>query len=144
MIENKNIESSQKVEPEEFTGIIDKKNSSKKYELIKYPENNNMPILEDPIDSLLYNINNYALLLNKVDFYGNSIPLGAFYCAISFIMYGFYECNIHKNNDKFLYIILLLFGGCGKIISNILNILKEEHFDRIYIFYMEYIIYVFF
>jgi len=25
MIENKNIESSQKVEPEEFTGIIDKK-----------------------------------------------------------------------------------------------------------------------
>ena len=143
MIENKNIENSQKGEPEEFTGTIDKKNSNKKFELkgIKYPENNNMPIFEDPTDSLLYNINNYALLVNKLDFYGNSIPLGAFCCAISFIMYGFYECNIHKNNDKFLYIILLLFGGCGQIISGILEYIKGRTFpSNLYLLYGIYFI----
>ena len=75
-------------------------------------------IFEAPSDNLLYKINNYALLVNKLDYYGNAIPLGTFCYAISFILYGFLECKVHKTENRFFYLILLLFGGFGQIIAS--------------------------
>ena len=33
---------------------------------------------EDPSNNLLYKINNYTLLVNKLDYFGNAIQLGDF------------------------------------------------------------------
>ena len=101
----------------------------------------NMPIFEDPLDSILYNINKYVLLVNKLDHYGNSIPLGAFCFGISFIMIGLFECQAHKDPDKFFYIFLLLFGGCGQVIAGILEYIKGRSFaSNLYLIYGIYFI----
>lgn len=145
MIINEDIHNS-RGKPEEITGVIDhKKKSNQNYEFtgIKYPKKNK-PIFEDPVDTLLYNINNYnnyVLLINKLDFYGNSIPLGAFCFAISYIMYGFYDCKVHKNVDIFLYIIFLLFGGIGQMIAGLLEYIKGRTFpSNLYLIYGIYCI----
>ena len=145
MIENEELQKGQKnSKPEHISGIINRKekpNKNFEYKGVIYPKNYNMPILEDQVDSLLYNINNYALLVNKLDFYGNSIPLGAFCFALSFIMYGFFECKIHKTDDKFLYIILLLFGGIGEIITGLFEYIKGRTFpSNLYLIYGIYFI----
>ena len=99
------------------------------------------PKFEDPSDNLLYRINNYALLVNKLDYYGNAIPLGAFCYAISFILYGFLECKVHKKEDKFLYLILLLFGGFGQIIAGLLEYIKGRTFpSNLYLIFGIYFI----
>ena len=101
----------------------------------------NEPIFEDPSDNLLYKINNYALLVNKLDYYGNAIPLGAFCYAISFILYGFYECKVHKKCDHFLYLIILLFGGFGQIIAGLLEYIKGRTFpSNLYLIFGIYFI----
>ena len=41
-------------------------------------------------------------IFNRLDFYGNSIILGAICNALAFIIYGFYRCRIYKVNDTFL------------------------------------------
>ena len=145
MIENEEIQKGQNnSKPEQISGIINKKeksNTNYEYKGIINPEKHNIPIFEDPTDTLLYNINNYALLVNKLDFYGNSIPLGAFCFAISFIMFGFHECKVHKTDDTFLYIILLLFGGIGEIITGLLEYIKGRTFpSNLYLIYGIYFI----
>lgn len=142
MIENKNIQNSRQkkdAKPEEYTGIINKGINSNN----TYTESKNIPTFEDPADNLLYNINYHTLLVNKLDFYGNSIPLGAFCFAISSIMYGFYECNVH-NGDKFLYIIILLFGGFGQVTAGIFEYIKSRTFpSHLYLLYGIYYICLF-
>lgn len=134
MIENKEIEESRANnahKPYKLEGtIIPDKNLS-----------NRIPIFEDPVDNLLYNINRYALLVNKLDNYGNSIPLGAFCFAISFIMYGFFECEVHKDGEKYLNIYVLLFGGFGQVIAGILEYIKGRTFPaNLYLIYGIYFI----
>ena len=51
---------------------------------------------------------------NRLDYYGNGIPLGSFCYAIAFIIYGFYRCKVYRVNDTFLWSIILLFGGIGQ------------------------------
>ena len=102
-----------------------------------------MPIFEDLSDNLLYKLNNYALLVNKLDYYGNAIPLGAFCYAISFIMYGFFNCKVHnkENQDSFFYIIILLFGGFGQILAGLLEYIKGRTFpSNLYIIFGIYFI----
>ena len=83
-----------------------------KYKNPKEKHDKNIPLLTDKIDQILYELKNYSLLVNKVDTYGNAIPLGAFCFAVSFILYGFYEAKVNEKDD-FIYYILLLFGGFG-------------------------------
>ena len=68
------------------------------------------------------------IIVNRLDYYGNSIPLGAFCNAISFILYGFYRCKAYSTNDTFLWGVILLFGGLGQITSGILEFIKGRAF----------------
>ena len=132
MIENKEIEASKgNNEPFELKGTtVPEKNIS-----------TNIPIFDDPTDNLLYNINRYALLINKIGNYGNSIPLGAFCFALAFILYGLSESNVHKFEINYLNINLLLFGGIGQIIAGILEYIKGRTFPaNLYLIYGIYFI----
>jgi len=101
----------------------------------KVKQDKNIPLLNDKIDQILYELKNYSLLVNKVDTYGNAIPLGAFCFAVSFILYGFYEAKVNKI-DAFIYYILLLFGGFGQIIAGILEYIKGRTFPaNLYLLY---------
>ena len=151
MIKNEEIENSitKNQKTEEITGIIEsnkvnlkkKKDNSNELTGIIPPKakKRNLMKFEDSIDEILYKINHYALLVNKLDNYGNSIPIGSFCFAISFIINGFFECQIFSNPDKFLYIFLLLFGGIGQIITGILEYIKGRTFPAN--FYLIYGIY---
>ena len=68
------------------------------------------------------------IIINKLDYYGNSIPFGAFCNAVSFILYGFYRCKAYSVNDTFLWGVILLFGGLGQITAGILEFIKGRSF----------------
>lgn len=69
-----------------------------------------------------------VILVNRVDFYGNMIPLGSFCFAISFIIYGFYRCKVFKVNDSFLWTVVFLFGGIGQATAGFLEFIKARTF----------------
>ena len=81
---------------------------------------------------LLSNKMGYTLIVvNRLDYYGNVIPLGAFCNAISFILYGFHRCHVFNNIDTFLWGVILLFGGLGQVTAGILESLKGRLFTSI-------------
>lgn len=74
----------------------------------------------------------YSLIIvNRLDYYGNVIPLGAFCNAISFILYGFHRCHVFYNKDTFLWGVILLFGGLGQVTTGILESIKGRLFTSI-------------
>ena len=79
------------------------------------------------------NLGNTEIIVNRLDYYANSIPLGAFCNAISFIIYGFHRCYLFTN-DTFLWGVILLFGGLGQITSGILEFLKCRVYPAILYF----------
>ena len=102
-------------------------------------------ILDNQIDLFLSKLQNSPLLINRLDYYGNSIPLGAFCFAISFIVYGFYECGVFKEPDAFSFAVLFLFGGIGQITAGIFEYIKSRTFPTvIYLLYGLYFISFFF
>jgi succinate-acetate transporter protein len=68
------------------------------------------------------------LIVNRLDYYGNAIPLGAFCNAITFILYGFHRCNVFSNKDSFLWAVILLFGGIGQTTAGLLEFIKGRTF----------------
>ena len=88
-------------------------------------------ILENQIDALLSKLQNTPLIVNRLDYYGNSIPLGAFCFAISFIIFGFYECGVFDKPDPFSFAVILLFGGVGQITAGIFEYIKSRTFPTI-------------
>ena len=68
------------------------------------------------------------LIVNRLDYYGNAIPLGAFCNAITFILYGFHRCNVFLNKDSFLWAVILLFGGIGQTTAGLLEFVKGRTF----------------
>ena len=68
-------------------------------------------------------------VFNRLDFYGNSLILGAICNAIAFIIYGFYRCKVYRVNDTFLWSIILLFGGIGQITAGFLEYCKGRSFS---------------
>ena len=67
-------------------------------------------------------------IFNRLDFFGNSIILGAICNALAFIIYGFYRCKIFKVNDTFLWSVIFLFGGLGQITAGFLEYCKGRAF----------------
>lgn len=67
-------------------------------------------------------------LFNRLDFYGNSIILGAICNALAFITYGFFRCKLYKVNDTFLWAVVLIFGGIGQATAGFLEYLKCRSF----------------
>lgn len=101
----------------------------------------NKYILEDEIDALLNKLETTSIYVNRLDYYGNTIPLGAFCFAISFILYGFIECEILEKADTFTYLVLLLFGGVGQITAGVLEYIKARTFPTVcYLLYGIYFI----
>ena len=67
-------------------------------------------------------------IFNRLDFFGNSIILGAICNALAFIIYGFYRCKVYRVNDTFLWSVILLFGGLGQITAGFLEYCKGRSF----------------
>jgi len=82
-------------------------------------------------DILLNKLQNKLIIVNRYDYYGNSIPLGALCYAVSFILLGFYESEIYDKPDKFVYFVLLFFGGLGQITAGIFEYIKARTFPTI-------------
>jgi succinate-acetate transporter protein len=99
-------------------------NLKKNQEKIEVSQNNSI----ENIKKLAIRLNYKQIIVNRLDYYGNSIPLGAFCNAVSFILYGFYRCKVYSVNDIFLWGIILLFGGFGQITSGILEFIKGRTF----------------
>ena len=68
------------------------------------------------------------ITLNRIDNYGNAIPLGSFCYAVAFIIYGFYRCKVYRVNDTFLWSIILIFGGIGQATAGFLEYFKGRSF----------------
>ena len=66
----------------------------------KLDENNENQLYND----LLRKFKSTQVVANGSDYYPNAIPLGAFCLGVSFLLYGFKECGIHKAEDDFLYV----------------------------------------
>ena len=75
---------------------------------------------------LIKKLKTTRVIVNGADYFTNTIQLGAFCYAISFILYGFYECKIHKNEDNFLYIVIFLFGGIGQLTAGVFEFIKSR------------------
>ena len=92
-------------------------------------------------NNIIYRLEHTSLVVNRIDYYANSIPLGAFCFAVSFILFGFIECGIFKNYDVFTFAIILLFGGIGQINAGIFEFIKARTFpSSVYILYGLYFI----
>ena len=85
---------------------------------------------------LLNKIQNSPVIVNRLDYYPNSIPLGSFCFAVSFILNGFYESKVHASEDNFLYVVIFLFGGIGQLTAGIFEFIKSRTFPAtLYITY---------
>ena len=88
-------------------------------------------ILDNQIDALLTKLQSTPLIVNRLDYYGNSIPLGAFCFAIPFILFGFYESGVLDKPDSFTFAVILLFGGVGQITAGVFEYIKSRTFPTI-------------
>ena len=118
----------------EFEGIIKGQSKIKKKQFLNSPNRigfGNQQVLDDQIDTLLAKLENSPLIVNRLDYYGNSIPLGALCFAISFVLYGFYECKVFSKPDSFIYTIIFIFGGVGQLTAGIFEYIKARTFPTV-------------
>ena len=98
-------------------------------------------VTDRDIEYLINKLEKKPIVVNRPDYYGNSIPLGAFCYAVSFVLFGFYESKIKEKPDKFTYLVLFFFGGIGQITTGIFEYIKARTFPTIaYILYGVYFI----
>lgn len=91
----------------------------------------NTPDFDPNIQSIRYLCLKFGLtgiIVNRLDYYANAIPLGAFCNSIAFILYGFQRCGVFKECDSFLWGVILLFGGLGQITAGLFEFLKSRSF----------------
>ena len=84
----------------------------------------------DNISHLMRKLEYTPLVVNRLDYYGNAIPIGAFCNAMSFILFGFTRCHVFSEN-LFLQGIILIFGALGQITAGILEYLKIRSFSSL-------------
>ena len=94
-------------------------------------DNNFDKVKDEQFENLLKKLQNNPIVVTRLDYYGNAIPLGAFCNAISFILYGFHRTHVFNNKDTFLWGIILLFGGLGQVTAGILESLKGRLFTSV-------------
>lgn len=97
------------------------------------------PEQEEPIEKLLQKVGQTALVVNRLDYFANTIPLGAFCNALAFILYGFCEAKVYKIDDsnlEYLKIVILLFGAVGQLTTGFLEYIKGRTFiTAVYLLY---------
>ena len=96
------------------TQIIDNK---------KDEDKSNFKELDYLVRSLGWNL----IYVNRLDYYSNTIPIGAFCNSIAFVLFGFQLCHIFKC-DNFLNGVILIFGGLGQITTGLLEFIKGRAF----------------
>ena len=99
------------------TKIIDQKKEQ------ETPNKSNIEEINKLIQSLAYKLIN----VNRLDYYSNTIPIGAFCNSIAFVLFGFQLCHIFKC-DNFLNGVILIFGGLGQITTGLLEFIKGRAF----------------
>ena len=110
-----------------------------------YESHNSLNTEKENKMDILQKVQHSQLIANQLDYYANSIPLGSFSFAISFILYGFHEIKIHKQDDLLLYTTILLFGGIGQITTGIFEYIKSRTFpSALYFIYGLYFLSFFF
>lgn len=82
----------------------------------------------DPFDQLISRLSRTALTVNKLDYYGNVIPFGAFCNSVAFVLYGFVLCGVHSGEDYFLWSMIFFFGAIGQITAGLLEFIKGRTF----------------
>ena len=102
--------------------LIDSNNNKIKEE--KEKEKSNIQQIKQLVNSLGFSL----IDINRLDYYSNTIPLGAFCNAVTFILYGFELCHVFDNKNNFLEGVLLIFGGLGQITTGILEFIKARAF----------------
>lgn len=92
--------------------------------------------IDQNVENIKYLVNKlgYSLInVNRLDFYANSIPIGAFCNAVAFIIFGFTKLKIFKPDDdikdNFLQGIVLIFGGLGQITAGFLEFMKARSYS---------------
>lgn len=91
----------------------------------------NTPTVDPNIQSIKYLCLKFGytgIIVNRLDYYANAIPIGAFCNSIAFILYGFQRCRVFKDYDTFLWGVILLFGGIGQITAGLFEFLKGRSF----------------
>ena len=88
----------------------------------------------DSIKGLLSNISETAIVVNRLDYFANSIPIGAFCNAIVFVLFGFSLCGVFSANTIELKGLLLIFGGIGQITVGIFEYLKYRSYPALLYF----------
>ena len=84
------------------------------------------------IQQLLYKLERTSLIVNRLDCYGNAIPIGAFCNAVTFIIIGFTRCKVFNlSKISFLQGIILIFGSLGQITAGILEFLKARSYSAL-------------
>ena len=102
----------------------------------EYPTTKEYDLNVEYIKRLIQKFGYTALIVNRLDYYANAIPLGAFCNAIAFILYGFQRCGAISTNDTFLWGLILLFGGIGQVTAGFLEFLKGRSFPaNLYLIY---------
>ena len=120
---------------------ISEKSNDESNQKINITNNDESQLYQD----LIKNLQNNTVIVSGSDYFPNSIPLGAFCLAISFILYGFYECKIHKTEDNFLYIVIFLFGGIGQLTAGVFEFIKSRVYSAtLYLTYSFYFLSFFF
>ena len=79
------------------------------------------------LNQLIQSLGWRLINVNRLDYYSNTIPIGAFCNAVAFILFGFQLCDIFKCDD-FLNGVILIFGGLGQITTGILEFIKGRAF----------------
>lgn len=95
-----------------------------------YPEKNYDKDVQK-ISRLVQKFGTTGIIVNRLDYFGNGVAVGAFCDAISFILYGFYRCKVYRGpqNLSFLYGIVLIFGGIGQVTAGFFEYLKARAFS---------------
>ena len=90
------------------------------------PESRNIKNIKE----LLNHLGRSALWVNRLDYYGNSIPIGAFCNAVAFILVGFERVHTFTK-DEFLQGVLLIFGSLGQITCGLLEYIKLRSYSAL-------------
>lgn len=91
-------------------------------------QNQNRNISE--VSLLMYKLRRSELIINRIDYYGNAIQIGAFCNAITFIILGFTRCHAFNTDQiTFLQGIILIFGSFGQITAGLLEFLKARSYS---------------
>jgi len=91
---------------------------------------------KNKILNLFNELEKRTILTNNTRKYGNSIPIGAFCNALSFIIFGIFKTGLLDDEYTNLWSVFALFGGLGQLTAGIMELIIGREFTSfIYIFY---------